>query len=125
MRRFWENRKLVKLTVLNSRQNSVCSGLKFSSESKLFGGCHPCSRATSATLILRYILTPNRMFGDSYLVPSHMVIKIGMCSYFSNFHFLSSLQAKTFLSLDISYRPTDPPNSFQVLRAAIATKCAR
>ena len=34
----------------NLRQNSVCSGLKFSSESKLFGGCHPCSRATSATL---------------------------------------------------------------------------
>ena len=32
------------------RQNSVCSGLKFSSESKLFGGCHPCSCATSATL---------------------------------------------------------------------------
>ena len=28
----------------------VCSGLKFSSESKLFGVCHPCSRATSATL---------------------------------------------------------------------------
>ena len=26
---------------------------KFSSESKLFGGCHPCSRATSATLQLR------------------------------------------------------------------------
>ena len=25
-------------------------GLKFSSESKLFGGCHPCSCATSATL---------------------------------------------------------------------------
>ena len=38
-------------TNLNSRQNSVCSGLKFSSESKLFGGCHPCSRATSATLL--------------------------------------------------------------------------
>ena len=37
-------------TNLNSRQNSVCSGLKFSSESKLFGGCHLCSRATSATL---------------------------------------------------------------------------
>ena len=35
---------------LNSRQISVCSGLKFSSEFKLFGGCHPCSRATSATL---------------------------------------------------------------------------
>ena len=26
-------------------------GLKFSSKSKLFGGCHPCSRTTSATLI--------------------------------------------------------------------------
>ena len=26
-------------TNLNSRQNSVCWGLKFSSESKLFGGC--------------------------------------------------------------------------------------
>ena len=38
-------------TNLNSRQNSVCSGLTFSSESKLFGGCHPCSRATSATLL--------------------------------------------------------------------------
>ena len=25
-------------------------GLKFSSESKLFGGCHPSSRTTSATL---------------------------------------------------------------------------
>ena len=36
--------------VRKSRQNSVCSGLKFSSESKLFGGCHLCSRATSATL---------------------------------------------------------------------------
>ena len=36
---------------LNLRQNSICSGLKFSSESKLFGGCHPCSRATSATLV--------------------------------------------------------------------------
>ena len=33
-----------------AQQNSVCSGLKFSSESKLFGGCHLCSRATSATL---------------------------------------------------------------------------
>ena len=29
---------------------SVCSGLKFSSESKLFGGGPPCPRATSATL---------------------------------------------------------------------------
>ena len=38
-------------TNLNSRQNSICSGLKFSSEFKLFGGCHPYSRATSATLI--------------------------------------------------------------------------
>ena len=38
-------------TNLNSRQNSVCLGLKFSSESKLFGGCHPCYRATSATLM--------------------------------------------------------------------------
>ena len=39
------------MTNLNSRQNSACSGSKFSSESKLFGGCHPCSRATSATLV--------------------------------------------------------------------------
>ena len=38
--------------VRKSRQNSVCSGLKFSSESKIFGGCHPCSRATSATLLV-------------------------------------------------------------------------
>ena len=37
---------------LNSRQNSVCSGLKFPSESKLFGRCHPCSHATSATLMI-------------------------------------------------------------------------
>ena len=37
-------------TNLNLRQKSVCSGLKFLSESKLFGGYHPCSRATSATL---------------------------------------------------------------------------
>ena len=37
-------------TNLNLRQKSVCSGLKFLSESKLFGRCHPCSRATSATL---------------------------------------------------------------------------
>ena len=37
-------------TNLNSRQNSEGLGLKFSSESKLFGGCHLCSRATSATL---------------------------------------------------------------------------
>ena len=29
-------------------------GLKFSSESKLFGGCHLCSHATSATLSLSY-----------------------------------------------------------------------
>ena len=36
------------------RQNSVCLGLKFSSESKLFGGCHPCSRATSATLVMTF-----------------------------------------------------------------------
>ena len=37
-------------TNLNSRQNSVHSGLKFSSESKLFGGGHPCSGTTFATL---------------------------------------------------------------------------
>ena len=37
-------------TNLNSRRNSVCSGLKFLSASKLFSGCHPRSRATSATL---------------------------------------------------------------------------
>ena len=36
--------------VRKSRQNSVCSGLKFSSESKLFSGCQPCSRATSTTM---------------------------------------------------------------------------
>ena len=43
-------------TNLNSRQNSVCSGLKFSSKSKLFGGAPPCHRTTSATLHLREIL---------------------------------------------------------------------
>ena len=37
-------------TNLNLRQKSVCLGSKFSSESELFGGCHPYSRATSATL---------------------------------------------------------------------------
>ena len=37
-------------TNLNSRQNSVCSGLKFSSESKLFGGGLLCPRTTFATL---------------------------------------------------------------------------
>ena len=37
---------------LNSQQNSVCSGLKFSSESKLFGVGPPCHRPTSATPIL-------------------------------------------------------------------------
>ena len=42
--------------VRKSRQNSVCSGLKFLSESKLFGGCHPGSRATSATLIFTIII---------------------------------------------------------------------
>ena len=35
---------------LNSRQNSVCSGLQFSFKSKLFGGGPPCPRTTSATL---------------------------------------------------------------------------
>ena len=35
---------------LNLRQNSECSGLKFSSESKLFGRGPPCPRKTSATL---------------------------------------------------------------------------
>ena len=33
-----------------SRQNSVCQGLKFSSESKLFGKVPMCLRTTSATL---------------------------------------------------------------------------
>ena len=37
-------------TNLNLRKNSVCSGLKFLSESKLFGRGPPCPRATSATL---------------------------------------------------------------------------
>ena len=36
--------------VSKSRQNSVCLCLKFLFESKLFGRCHQCSRATSATL---------------------------------------------------------------------------
>ena len=36
--------------VRKSREISVGSGFKFSSESKLFGGCHPCSRAVPATL---------------------------------------------------------------------------
>ena len=54
-------------TNLNSRQNSVCSGLNFSSESKLFGGGPPCPRTTSATLLLR----PN-----SY--PTH--VDSGVCS---------------------------------------------
>ena len=45
-----KSKKCVNCHNLNSRQNSVFSGLKFSSESKLSGGCHPCSRATSATL---------------------------------------------------------------------------
>ena len=47
----------MRISLQISRQNSVCSGLKFLSESKLFGGCHPCSRATSATLMsaLRFL----------------------------------------------------------------------
>ena len=55
---FWPIKKALVLPkdlqkVRKSRQilqNSVCSALKFSSKSKLFGGCHPCSLATSATL---------------------------------------------------------------------------
>ena len=46
--------------VRKSRQNSICSGLKFSSESKLFGGGHPCSRATSATLSRIYLVSSSR-----------------------------------------------------------------
>ena len=38
-------------TNLNLRQNSVCSGLKFLSESKLFGRGPPRPRTTSATLM--------------------------------------------------------------------------
>ena len=38
--------------ILMLRQNSVCSGLKFLSESKLFGRGPPCPRTTSATLTL-------------------------------------------------------------------------
>ena len=45
--------------VRKSQQNSVCSGLKFSSESKLFDGCHPCSRASSATLEKRKLDNTN------------------------------------------------------------------
>ena len=38
-------------------------GLKISSESKLFGGCHPCSRATSAILLQRQnILLPSAQY---------------------------------------------------------------
>ena len=51
MRWSWSTSSRRCVTNLNSRQNSVCSGLKFSSESKLFGEYHPCSRATSATLV--------------------------------------------------------------------------
>ena len=39
------------VTNLNLRQNSVCSRLKFSSESKLFGGGPLCLCTTSATLL--------------------------------------------------------------------------
>ena len=45
--------------VCKSRQiliRDVCSGLNFLSESKLFGGCHLCSCATSATLDWRHFL---------------------------------------------------------------------
>ena len=45
------SKKCVNRDNLNSRQNSVCLGLKFSSESKLFGGGPPCPRTTSVTLI--------------------------------------------------------------------------
>ena len=38
------------MTKINLRQNSVCLGLKCSSESNLFGGAPPCPRPTSATL---------------------------------------------------------------------------
>ena len=46
------------------------------------------TKDSDKVVILRYILTPNRMFGDSHLVPSYMVIKIGMWlfSYFSYIH---------------------------------------
>ena len=36
--------------IIMSRQYSICYGLKFSSESKLFGESHSCLRTTSATL---------------------------------------------------------------------------
>ena len=41
---------------------------KFLSESKLFGGCHPCSRATSATLVtnMSYEWDSYRYEWDSY-----------------------------------------------------------
>ena len=42
-----------------SRQNSVCLGSKFLSESKLFGGGPLCPRATSATLIDIMLLGSN------------------------------------------------------------------
>ena len=51
-------------TNLNSRQISVCTGLKFSSESKLFGGGHPCSRATSAILWMEKAFAGNLISGQ-------------------------------------------------------------
>ena len=61
-------------TNLNSRQNSVCLGLKFLSESKLFGGCHPCSRATSATLssVFRPVVRSGNALQYQVLRPSHL-----------------------------------------------------
>ena len=48
------------LQVLISQQNSTCKGLKFSSESKLFGKGPSRLRATSGTLVLVYL--PNSSF---------------------------------------------------------------
>ena len=43
-------------------------GLKFSSKYKLFGGCHPCSRATSATLAIA-ILIENTTITITWICP--------------------------------------------------------
>ena len=47
----WQN-----LAAFRREQNSVCSGLKFSSESELFGGGPPCPLTISATLIVIIIM---------------------------------------------------------------------
>ena len=84
-------------TNLNLRQNSVCSGLKFSSKSKLFDGCHPCSCATSATLNRATC----KLLMRTYVGP----LAIQTCIIISNINvpnaFLRKLKCLSFVAIDI------------------------